>query len=418
MREISNLDIKIQLTNEYLRTGGVEKIFDVELLQDIIDVKFDNNGKADPSSITSRLNAFMLALLASHSMPPFISDERISEYSSFVQKSTCFDQLKIDTEEQVDKLLSDFNDNKEFLFRGQIEAKWRLYSSLQRVWVWDKMNKTDAHYLEFLKQLIQNGRNKFETEIKDILQEINIDSTNDISVLGYLQHHNCPTPLLDWTYSFETALFFGIDGLKKNQSVKEIDNYFSLYYIKEEDFNNGGMRTLMNNSLQEVGEKLKLGLIAQIAVDEKQRLEMESHFYERSFFDKNRIKGAGLVNHMTKIEHMANIPISYFSDKDIDTGIAFSITNSENIKKQNGVFTWNAHFSKPLEVIGNEQYNEAKLESEPNDYRFCECYNINKNLSDYIIKKLKTFDISSETIYPEMDINAKEIYDETRKASS
>lgn len=418
MREISNLDLKIQLTNEYLRTGGVEKIFDVNLLQDIIDVKFDSNGKADPSTVTSRLNAFMLALLASHSMPPLISDEHILEYSSFVQKSTCFDQIKIDTVEQVDKLFEDFKNNKDFLFRGQREAKWRLYSSLQRFWIWDKMKKSDADYLEFLKILVENGKSKYETEIKNILEEINIDSTNDISVLGYLQHHNCPTPLLDWTYSFETALFFGIDGLEQAQSVKEIDDYFSLYYIKEEDFSNGGMRTLLNNSLQEVGEKLKLGLIAQIAVDEKQRLEMEKHFYERSFFDKNRIKGAGLISHMTKIEHMSNIPISYFSDKDIDTGIAFSITNSQNIKKQNGVFTWNAHFLKPLEVIGNEQYIEAKLESEPNDYRFCECFNINKNLTDYIIEKLKVLDISSETIYPEKDIDAREIYNETKKASS
>ena len=131
------------------------------------------------------------------------------------------------------------------------------------------MKKTDADYLEFLKQIIQSGRNRFETEIKNILEEINIDSTNDISVLGYLQHHNCPTPLLDWTYSFEIALFFGIDELDKNQSVKEIEDYFSLYYIKEENFSNGGMRTLMNNNLQEFGEKLKLGIIAQIAVDEK-----------------------------------------------------------------------------------------------------------------------------------------------------
>src|SRR5690606_11181858 len=147
---------------------------------------------------------------------------------------TCFDQVTIDTVDQVDKLFEDFKNNKDFLFRGQREAKWRLYSSLQRFWIWDTMKKSETDYLDFLKLLIDNGKSKYETEIKNILQEINIDSTNDISVLGYLQHHNCPTPLLDWTYSFETALFFGIDGLEEAQSVREIDNYFSLYYIKEE----------------------------------------------------------------------------------------------------------------------------------------------------------------------------------------
>lgn len=284
MREISNLDLKIQLTNEYLQAGGVEKISDIDLIQDLIDVKSDNNGKADPSTITPRLNAFMLAVLASHSIPPFISDEHISEYSSFIQKSTCFDQVTIDTVEQVDKLFEDFKNNKDFLFRGQREAKWRLYSSLQRFWIWDKMNKSDADYLAFLKLLIHNGKSKYETEIKNILEEINIDSTNDISVLGYLQHHNCPTPLLDWTYSFETAMFFGVDGLEQAQSVKEIDNYFSLYYIKEEDFSNGGMRTMLNKSLQEVGETLKLGFI----VNEKQRIKMEKHFNKRPFLTKRK----------------------------------------------------------------------------------------------------------------------------------
>ena len=108
--------------------------------------------------------------------------------------------------------------------------------------------------------------------------------------------------------------------------------------------------------------------------------------------------------------------LSFFSDKDIESGIAFSLTNSENIRRQEGVFTWNAHFSKPIEVVGNEQYSEAKLESEPSYYRFCDCYNINKVLSSYIIQKLIEVNISKETMYPEKDIYARHIYDNSKKA--
>ncbi|WKW45509.1 FRG domain-containing protein [Myroides sp. JBRI-B21084] len=418
MREISNLDIKIQLTNEYLRTGGVQRIFDVDLLQDLINVKFDNNGKALPETITPRLNAFMLAILHSHSLPPLQIDNQIAEYGSFIQKSTFFDQQKIETKEQVDELLEKFKDTKNILFRGQREAKWRLYSTLQRFWIWDKMNENGEDYPAFLKGIIENGRKEYENQISAILKEINVDSLNDISVLGYLQHHNCPTPLLDWTYNFKTALFFGVDGLENYESPREIDKYFSVYFIEEEHFDSGGMRTLLNESLQTVGEQLKLGLIAQIAKDEEQQKEMETHFKKRSFFDKNRLNGAGLVKHMTKIEHMVNIPLSFFSDNDFESGIAFSLTNSENIKRQEGVFTWNADFSKPLEVIGNEQYSEAKLESEPDDYRFCECYNINKDLSDYIVQKLTEANISKATMYPDKDIDTRHIYDNNKKASS
>ncbi len=418
MREISNLDIKIQLTNEYLRTGGVEKIFDVDLLQDLINVKFDHNGKALPETITPRLNAFMLAILHSHSLPPLQIDNHIAEYGSFIQKSNFFDQQKIETREQVDELFEKFKDTKNVLFRGQRESKWRLYSTLQRFWIWDKMNENGEDYPTFLKRIIENGRKEYENQISAILKEINVDSLNDISVLGYLQHHNCPTPLLDWTYNFKTALFFGVDGLENYESPREIDKYFSVYFIEEEHFDSGGMRTLLNESLQTVGEQLKLGLIAQIAKDEEQQKEMEIHFKERSFFDKNRLNGAGLVKHMTKIEHMVNIPLSFFSDNDFESGIAFSLTNSENIKRQEGVFTWNAHSSKPLEVIGNEQYSEAKLESEPDDYRFCECYNINKDLTDYIVQKLSEANISKATMYPDKDIDARQIYENNKKASS
>lgn len=418
MREISNLDLKIQLTNEYLRTGGVEKIFDVGLLQDLIDAKFNEKGKAIPESISPRLNAFMLAILGSHLQPPYHTENHIAEYGSFVQKSLFFDQIQITTEEQVDELIEKYKNSENYLFRGQSEAKWRLYSTLQRWWIWDDMEKSSENYLDFLKSIISSGVENFKPEIKKILDEIDIDTLNDVSVLGFLQHHGCPTPLLDWTYDFKTSLFFGIDGITTDKSPREIDNYLSVYFIKEEHFDNGSMRKLLDESLQTVGEKLKLGLIAKIAKDEKQREEMERHFKERSFFDKDRIQGSGLINHMTNIEHMSNIPISYFSDKDKDSGIAFSITNSENIKKQNGVFTWNSDFAKPLEAVGNEQYSEAKSESEPDDYRFCECYNISKELVPYIIEKLNESNINKESIYPDVDIDAKPIYDESKKASS
>lgn len=415
MRVISNLDLKIQLTNEYLRTDGLENIPDIALIQDLINVKIGINGKAIPETITPRLNAFMLAILHSNTLPPFHIDNQIIEYGSFIQKSTCFDQFKIDSKEQIDELFEKYKNSKNILFRGQREAKWRLYSKLQRFWIWDKIDESSIDYLDFLKGLIEIGREGYQAQIISILSKINIDSLNDISVLGYLQHHNCPTPLLDWTYNFTSAMFFGVDGLEIYDSPREIDNYFSIYFIKEDHFDNCGMRTLLSESLQKECVQKKLELITQIAKDEKQRVEMEEHFRERSFFDKNRINGAGLIKHMNKIEHMINIPFSYFSDNDNDTGIAFSITNSENIKRQNGVFTWNSHRSKPLEVIGNELYVEAKIESEPNDYRFCECYNINKYLAEYLLLKLTETQITKETIYPDMDIDTRHVYDKTKK---
>ena len=154
----------------------------------------------------------------------------------------------------------------------------RLYSTIQRWWIWDKIEEVGINFNSFLKNIIENGQTDLTDKITNIFKEINDDTLNDIAILGFLQHHSCPTPLLDWTYNFNTAMFFGIDGLQHNESPKEIDQYFSVYFIEENHFENGGMRTLLNDSLQTVGEELKLGLIAQIAKDEEQRIEMENHF--------------------------------------------------------------------------------------------------------------------------------------------
>ena len=85
-----NLELKFKLTNEYLRSGGLEKILDVDLLDDIINVKYDENGNFQSESITNRLNSFMNVILSTHLNLPFYSPNNISEYSSILQKSIIF----------------------------------------------------------------------------------------------------------------------------------------------------------------------------------------------------------------------------------------------------------------------------------------------------------------------------------------
>lgn len=415
MREISNIDLKVQLTNEYLRNGGVEKIYFPQLLQDIIDFRVDSKGKAIPSTITPRLNAFMGAILASHSLPPLLSEEYTSEYKSFTQKNLFFDQINIETEEQIDELFEKFRDSEKYLFRGQREARWRLYSSLQRFWIWDKFEKNQNVYNLFLKKIVEKCSDEFGDDIQNILDKIHIDSLNDLAILGFLQHHGCPSPLLDWTYNFENALFFGIDGIDINESITEINNYFSVYYIEEEHFGQGGMKYLIHQSLSTIGPELIMKLIDHIAENEEMRKEMIEKFKDRDFFDRSRLTGSGLVKKMTEIETLSNIEITYFSDKDISDGVAFSLYNSENIIKQDGVFTWNSSFNTPLEVVGREQYNEGKVKSDLDDYRFSECYNIHKKLEPYIRQKLVDLGITSETIYPDKNFDTKHIYEDSKR---
>jgi hypothetical protein len=414
-RKIENLGLKIRLTNEYINNGGVENIWDKELLQDLMKVKGDSiTGETDPDTVSPRVNAFMNAILMSHMMPPVFHEHHISEYESTYQKSNSFDQWNIDTTEQFDVIYEKWKGATDALFRGQREARWRLYSNLQRLWLTNKLFDSEESYHKLIENMINLGKAEFGEQIKQILKTNHIDSENTISILGYLQHHGCPTPLLDWTYKFQNALYFGIDGLVPGSGKVEIEDYFSVYFILEKHFIGGDWRAMMQEALDKAEPIMLNKEIAKIAKDdEKKRTAMEKHFAGRKLFDKSKISGSGLINRMTSLGLLMQSSIGYFSDRGIDSGILFSMNNSKNILNQAGVFTWNPFPAKPLEMVGEEDYpgdDKAKR-----NYKFCSCFNINKKLAGYIKHRLEADGVTKEFIYPTPDISTKEVFEKARK---
>lgn len=393
-------DLKLQLANEFLRNEGIKGIYDVALLQDLI-----NFNRYDKDTHTSRLKAFINAIYQRNFTPPLVLSDRIDEYISFIQKEIFFDQIKIDTEQKIDELLKEYEGTKNFIFRGQREASWRLYNTMQRVWIYGNY-ENKLKYRVILEKMVEKGKTNHEEAIKKIIGKNHIDSLNDLAILGYLQHHGCPTPLLDWTTSFENALYFATDGVVENKTLKEIGNYISVYFLNKEDVEPGGAASMIDYSLTEEGNTIKSQFITKIAKDEEQRIKMEEHFKDKDIFDREKIEGSGLISHMCKIENMLSIPggIMYYHETDIYKGIVFSLLNSDNIKNQQGVFMFNASSYKPLEVVALDAYNK-----EFDSYKFCECYNINKKLVPYIQIRLTELGIKKDIIYPDEGICTKDI---------
>ncbi|MBY8961793.1 FRG domain-containing protein [Flavobacterium sp. D11R37] len=396
-------ELKVQLTNEYLRNGGTEKIPDPNLLQDLIDFRVDV-----PATHSPRLRAFMNVILHSHLIPPYVGHEAMPEYQSLLQKSFFFDQVEINTEAEFDVIYDKYKNAEGMLFRGQREAAWRLYNKLQRSWITEKLEEKGWSIETLLERLADKGRETFDERILELLKEHNVDVLNDLAVLGFLQHHGCPTPLMDWTYSFRNALYFGLDHLSENEGPKEINNYFSVYYIEEENLS--GMRKLMEEIFEEQGREAAVAVITEIAKDDAQRIEMEEHFKGRSLFDIKRVFGSGLIKHLTMARHLTGFDLMFFSDKDAEKGFIFSLNNSHNIVNQQGVFVLNASPYKPLEVAGKDNYAEAFPEGDTKEYRFCECFNIKKSLAPYIIKKLEADGITKDHIYPTPEVDSWPVY--------
>ena len=359
----------------------------------------------------------MGALLMSHLTLPVFHPEYITEYQSLLQKDLSYEQENVDTAEQLDTLVEDFKDKKDTLFRGQAEAKWRLYSKAQRLWIIDKWQQTGLTYQTFLEKLVELGKEKYMAQIQETLQQFHIDTANDIAVLAFLQHHGCPTPLMDWTFDFKTGLFFAVDGAKFTDDKHEIDQYISLYHLEKKYFKDGSMREIIEGCLNTVSKDWIGKLITAIAGDNEAKLkEMNEKFADRSFFDNARIPGAGLVENITEMNKMINMPMIYFSDDDAGSGIIFSLKNSQNVIKQQGVFIWTASPDTPFEMVGAQEYAKGKSEDEPAEFRFCKCFNIHKSLLPYIREKLAGEGVSAETIYPTKpdEIDTWPIYEQAK----
>lgn len=397
---VISLDERVKLFNEWLESGGIKTIWSKQLLEDIMKVKSNQNGKVIPETVSSLVNAAMLAYEGTQYSPPFGSDENMAEYDSTLQKSLYFDQENIDNKEQFDKLYDQLKEKQDTLFRGVREAKWRLYSSLQQHWIKKKISKTDSTYQKFLESLVENARNEQRETLSKFLYLNRIDAQNDIAVLSFLQHYRCPTPLLDWTYSFLNSLYFALDGVTYEKSPKEIDDYFSIYHIEEKYFQSSSLKEIIESGLQEAHGKLKEQVIQNSLKEGVAKDQIEKIFSEKRLQLMAKIlHGKGLITHMTKIENLINIPISYFSDFDKENDLQFSLNNNLNITNQFGAFTWNNHPTKPLEQMGNEQIKEEKRNSD--GYLFCSCYNIHKSLIEHARKRIMTDGIVKDFIYPE-----------------
>ncbi|NUQ15891.1 MAG: FRG domain-containing protein [Flavobacteriales bacterium] len=319
---------------------------------------------------------------------------KIDFYNNLADKGNNFDRYTIDTQAQLDDIVKHWttSDNtKNFIFRGVTEAKYKLYNSAQRSWKTYELANLGKTFQDFIQTEVDKAK-AFQNNLLTKFYNAFGHTAYDLSILSFLQHYGAPTPLLDWTYNFDNALFFGIDGLKHNPS-SDIDNYFSIYAIDLRWHEFISITTHLENSLDQIDRILR----EYPAADAKEvlgRIENlnYSYFHDLKLFYLPGYTSGGI----------------FFG---INSRPTFKLVYNQhnlNIINQEGLFVFNSDPDHPL-----EDYFKGKNNSSFDGTFYIPkiiCFDIHKSLDEYVKRHLtegRAIPIDKDFIYPQEENIAK-----------
>jgi hypothetical protein len=323
-------------------------------------------------------------------------------YNNLEQKRNFFsngqkESFIIDTKSALDKWFKDVQDEEKqeteidataLIYRGMIEAKYKLLTSSQRLWISNEMRQwANKTYVEFISDLVDKANGN--TLIKKVFDLYNYSrSDREFPILSLLQHYGAPTPLMDWSYNNNVAFFFATDGLKKKDDPKEkIDDYFSVYRINKRKYK-GELLNIIDFIPKELYPNINS---FKDFSDQNGNSKSNSIFYISDFERKG--ESSGNTKPYGRLMIRTKKPLT-------------SIYN-QNIIPQEGLFIFNPLSQKTLEDIfktdlNNDSWNLALT---PFD-----CFNIHKDLAEYLRRKIDVrFKINRSFIYPNLNDEARKI---------
>lgn len=288
----------------------------------------------------------------------------LRKWKSVKEKENWFEYQKID---DIGILLKFIVETRQPMFyRGLCNASYKQYSSIQR-YCDEKGYSGSFHNYE--QRLIKAAEPIFKKYTSS-------ESYNELSILSFLQHYGCWTPILDFTTDLSTALFFALDGVAPYKKNDDLSDYISVYAVtqkQQQDLTN--MQTIIDECNAPPGFDKKALATYKMAVGWDTPIELCDQFVCDSY---NYLK---LIN--------------------------------KNILAQKGLFVLNSSDSKTLEEwFDGRTFEQCDYCTDKLFYGKMFCWDINKKfinlLKLYLFFKRKTH----KSIYP--DEKRNEIQNELR----
>jgi hypothetical protein len=334
----------------------------------------------------------------------------LPQYKSFEEKNQFFKPSSHYTDNKIQDIKSfdtwyhDFSRpyahptaKYDFFFRGMKDARYQLFNAAQREWLTNNVEQwaqnTDG-YLSFIKNLIAEAKALKIFEKVLAYHQIDYKTEADFPILSILQHYGAPTPLMDWSYNLDVALYFATEEVNTTTASEGIDGYFSIYVIKKSS-QSGALRNIFEYSG---------GKFPSLDVFRKEKFApgaSSNVLCYISDFEINPQDAPKLHSAIpSRQQHGRQRPVTTYYN--------------HNIIPQEGFFLFNPYPDRPLEACFSENsrqlatatYGKKKLAP------FL-CYNIRKDLAEYIRRKIKFKGIDYGYIYPDLRTFVKMAKDNT-----
>ena len=303
-------------------------------------------------------------------------------YSSLTEKERFFTCYNVHEISELESILNRFQD-KRMVFRGIKEACYYNYpSALVRIGTDKEQNVLDNLITSYIDSVRKNKR------LIKLLKRQSKDCT-DFQILSLLQHYGFGTTILDFSYRFNYAVFFALDGMSYTNNVEydDIANYVSIYMFDSEDVEHcsihdinarylGVLEDCHNKAKKQYGEKYH-------GISKQTKNSYERLPYRQLAHDA--IKGGISISGRYGGRMCIASPT---------TGIfvIYDISNDRN-DAQYGLFK--------LSPSANKSYEECALDYYSSMNRHLFCINIHKSIADILHERyLKPYGISKATIYP------------------
>lgn len=156
------------------------------------------------------------------------------EYTSIEKKKIAFGKSfsEIDAIQEFHMLYDSLREKDHTIFRGVNEAKYKIFSSLQRKFQIEAINRIKYQdQFSFMNQEIQEleGSKVLPKYYKSLGTPI-----TDYLYMSFLQHYSAPTTLIDFSENINIALYFATRDIEYSypSDNNTISKYVSLYWIE------------------------------------------------------------------------------------------------------------------------------------------------------------------------------------------